>query len=81
MLGLSPSDYILRAVSKVHTNDLEQTLLVSEKNLKIMYLYMNYERSLHKFVIDFVYLQALPFSDALKLLSNLKDWSSNPDKV
>ncbi|KAL7594219.1 hypothetical protein Lser_V15G28362 [Lactuca serriola] len=51
MLGLSPSDYILRAVSKVHTNDLEQTLL------------------------------ALPFSDALKLLSNLKDWSSNPDKV
>ncbi|KAF5773170.1 putative transcription factor WD40-like family [Helianthus annuus] len=51
MTGLSPSDYILRSVSKVHTNDLEQTLL------------------------------ALPFSDALKLLSFLKDWSSNPDKV
>ncbi|XP_071697523.1 uncharacterized protein [Rutidosis leptorrhynchoides] len=51
MLGLSPSEYILRAVSKVHTNDLEQTLL------------------------------SLPFSDALKLLSYLKDWSSNPDKV
>ncbi|KAK3043031.1 hypothetical protein RJ639_002599 [Escallonia herrerae] len=51
MLGLSPSDYILRALSNVHTNDLEQTLL------------------------------ALPFSDALKLLSYLKDWSSNPDKV
>ncbi|KAK1429457.1 hypothetical protein QVD17_11666 [Tagetes erecta] len=51
MLGLSPSDYILRAVSKVHTNDLEQTLL------------------------------ALPFADALKLLSCLKDWSSNLDKV
>ncbi|KAL4591911.1 hypothetical protein LXL04_004886 [Taraxacum kok-saghyz] len=27
MLGLSPSDYILPSVSKVHTNDLEQTLL------------------------------------------------------
>ncbi|KAI3687841.1 hypothetical protein L1987_81544 [Smallanthus sonchifolius] len=51
MLGLSPSDYILRAVSKVHTNDLEQTLL------------------------------ALPFADALKLLSFLKEWSSNLDKV
>ncbi|KAI3822541.1 hypothetical protein L1987_10132 [Smallanthus sonchifolius] len=51
MLGLSPSDYILHAVSKVHTNDLEQTLL------------------------------ALPFADALKLLSFLKEWSSNLDKV
>ncbi|XP_071700962.1 uncharacterized protein [Rutidosis leptorrhynchoides] len=51
MRGLSPSDYILQAVSKVHTNDLEQALL------------------------------ALPFSDALKLLSYVKDWSSNPDKV
>ncbi|KAK6140075.1 hypothetical protein DH2020_026210 [Rehmannia glutinosa] len=27
MLGLSPSDYVLRAVSNVHTNDLEQALL------------------------------------------------------
>ncbi|KAL2554325.1 transducin family protein/WD-40 repeat family protein [Forsythia ovata] len=51
MLGLSPSDYVLRAVSNVHTNDLEQTLL------------------------------ALPFSDALKILSYLKDWASLPDKV
>lgn len=51
MLGLALSDYVLRAVSKVHTNDLEQTLL------------------------------ALPFSDALKLFSYLKDWSLNPDKV
>ncbi|XP_009604198.1 uncharacterized protein [Nicotiana tomentosiformis] len=51
MLGLSPSDYVLRALSSVHTNDLEQTLL------------------------------ALPFSDALKLLSNLKDWACFPDKV
>lgn len=51
MLGFSPSDYILRSLSNVHTNDLEQTLL------------------------------ALPFSDALKLLSYLKDWSSKPDKV
>ncbi|CAK9157681.1 unnamed protein product [Ilex paraguariensis] len=51
MLGLSPSDYILRALSNVHTNDLEQTLL------------------------------AVPFSDALKLLSYLKDWASIPDKV
>nr|XP_043613156.1 WD repeat-containing protein 3 [Erigeron canadensis] len=51
MLGLSPSEYILLAVSKVHTNDLEQTLL------------------------------ALPFADALNLLSYLKEWSSNPDKV
>ncbi|CAI9097924.1 OLC1v1034446C2 [Oldenlandia corymbosa var. corymbosa] len=51
MLGLSPSEYILRAVSNVHTNDLEQTLL------------------------------ALPFSDALKLFSYLKDWAYIPDKV
>lgn len=29
MLGLSPYDYVLRALSSVHTNDLEQTLLVS----------------------------------------------------
>ncbi|CAA3008816.1 WD repeat-containing 3, partial [Olea europaea subsp. europaea] len=28
MLGLLPPDYVLRAVSNVHTNDLEQTLLV-----------------------------------------------------
>ncbi|TYH77185.1 hypothetical protein ES332_D04G135500v1 [Gossypium tomentosum] len=51
MLGLSPSDYVLRALSNISTNDLEQTLL------------------------------ALPFSDALKLLSYTKDWTSNPDKV
>ncbi|XP_031265936.1 WD repeat-containing protein 3 homolog isoform X2 [Pistacia vera] len=50
MLGLSPSDYVLRTLSNVNTNDLEQTLL------------------------------ALPFADALKLLSYLKDWASNPDK-
>lgn len=30
MLGHSPSTYILRALSNVHTNDLEQTLLVRE---------------------------------------------------
>ncbi|XP_010548896.1 PREDICTED: WD repeat-containing protein 3 [Tarenaya hassleriana] len=51
MLGLSPSEYVLRATSNVKTNDLEQTLL------------------------------AVPFSDATKLLSYLKDWSSSPDKV
>ncbi|KAL6987316.1 Dip2/Utp12 protein [Sarracenia purpurea var. burkii] len=51
MLGRSPSDYVLHAVSNVHTNDLEQTLL------------------------------ALPFSDALKLLSYLKEWALIPDKV
>ncbi|KAE8661176.1 putative phosphatidylinositol-4-phosphate 5-kinase [Hibiscus syriacus] len=51
MLGLSPSDYVLRALSNISTNDLEQTLL------------------------------ALPFSDALKLLSYTKDWTLNPDKV
>ncbi|KAE8681925.1 putative phosphatidylinositol-4-phosphate 5-kinase [Hibiscus syriacus] len=51
MLGLSPSDYVLRALSNISTNDLEQTLL------------------------------ALPFSDALKLLSYTKDWTSNHDKV
>uniref|UniRef100_A0A7N2M7D1 Small-subunit processome Utp12 domain-containing protein n=1 Tax=Quercus lobata TaxID=97700 RepID=A0A7N2M7D1_QUELO len=50
MLGLSPSDYVLRALSNVNTNDLEQTLL------------------------------ALPFPDALKIMSYLKDWTSNPDK-
>ncbi|KAF2318490.1 hypothetical protein GH714_008319 [Hevea brasiliensis] len=49
--GLAASDYVLRAISNVQTNDLEQTLL------------------------------ALPFSDALKVLSFLKDWASNPDKV
>ncbi|KAE8720367.1 hypothetical protein F3Y22_tig00020266pilonHSYRG00016 [Hibiscus syriacus] len=27
MLGLSPSDYVLRALSNISTNDLEQTLL------------------------------------------------------
>ncbi|WCJ34441.1 transducin family protein / WD-40 repeat family protein [Euphorbia peplus] len=51
MNGFNPSEYVLRAISNVHTNDLEQTLL------------------------------AIPFSDALKLLSYLKDWVSNPDKV
>ncbi|XP_021288979.1 WD repeat-containing protein 3 [Herrania umbratica] len=51
MLGLSPLDYVLRALSNINANDLEQTLL------------------------------ALPFSDALKLLSYSKDWTSNPDKV
>ncbi|KAF5187418.1 Wd repeat-containing protein [Thalictrum thalictroides] len=51
LLGLSPSDYVLRALSNTQTNDLEATLL------------------------------ALPFSDALKLMSYLKDWSSIPDKV
>ncbi|KAK6942734.1 Small-subunit processome, Utp12 [Dillenia turbinata] len=51
MLGLSPSDYVLRAVSNVCTNDLEQTLL------------------------------SLPFSDALKLMSYLRDWAMIPDKV
>lgn len=29
MLGLSASGYVLRALSSVHTNDLEQALLVS----------------------------------------------------
>ena len=28
MLGLSPCDYVLRSISKVQPNDLEQTLLV-----------------------------------------------------
>ncbi|CAN4121479.1 unnamed protein product [Withania somnifera] len=51
MLGLSPSDYVLRALSSVHTNDLEQTLL------------------------------ALPFSDALVLLSYVENWASISDKV
>lgn len=57
MLGLSPSDYVLRALSYISTNDLEQTL---QKLFSA---------------------QALPFSDALKLLSYTKDWTSNPDKV
>ncbi|KAH0467263.1 hypothetical protein IEQ34_004501 [Dendrobium chrysotoxum] len=51
MRGLSPSDYVLQAISNVQTNDLEQTLL------------------------------SLPYSDALKLMSYLKDWVQNPDKV
>ncbi|CAN0926194.1 WD repeat-containing protein 3 [Linum grandiflorum] len=49
--GLSPSDYILDSLSRVHANDLEQTML------------------------------ALPFTDALKILTYLKDWTSIPDKV
>ncbi|KAK9755554.1 hypothetical protein RND81_01G034100 [Saponaria officinalis] len=51
MLGLSPSDYVLRSLSKVQTSDLEQTLL------------------------------ALPFSDSLKLLSYLKYWKTNKEKI
>ncbi|KAI4374285.1 hypothetical protein MLD38_012296 [Melastoma candidum] len=51
MLGLSPSDYVLRALTNVQSNDLEQTLL------------------------------GIPFSDSLKILSYLKDWSSYPDKI
>lgn len=30
MLGLSPSDFVLRALSNVHSNDMEQTLLVCQ---------------------------------------------------
>ena len=30
MLGLSPSDFVLRALSNVHANDMEQTLLVCQ---------------------------------------------------
>ncbi|XP_057548900.1 uncharacterized protein LOC130827253 [Amaranthus tricolor] len=51
MLGLSPCDYVLRSISKVQPNDLEQTLL------------------------------ALPFSDALKLLSFLKNWTTDSERV
>ncbi|XP_039138064.1 LOW QUALITY PROTEIN: WD repeat-containing protein 3 [Dioscorea cayenensis subsp. rotundata] len=51
MRGLSPSDYVINAISSVHTNDLEQTLL------------------------------SLPFTDALKLLSYMKDWATRSDKV
>lgn len=51
MRGLSPTDHVLQAISNVHTNDLEQTLL------------------------------SLPYSDALKLMSYLKGWVQNPDKV
>lgn len=31
MRGLSPSDYVLHTLANVNTNDLEQTLLVSDK--------------------------------------------------
>ncbi|WOL09865.1 WD repeat-containing protein 3 isoform X1 [Canna indica] len=51
MRGLSPSDYVLKTLANVNTNDLEQTLL------------------------------SLPFSDALKLMSYLKEWILIPDKV
>ncbi|ESQ55947.1 hypothetical protein EUTSA_v10024329mg [Eutrema salsugineum] len=51
MLGLSPSEFVLKTISKEKTNDLEQILL------------------------------PLPFSDALKLLSYMKDWSLIPEKV
>ncbi|KAI7751522.1 hypothetical protein M8C21_022434, partial [Ambrosia artemisiifolia] len=97
--GHSPSDFILRAVSKVHTNDLEQTLLrcrhvlgpethqrKSQKGWFIAWLssecpirskYCSPEPLRPKFGLG----MALPFADALKLLSFLKEWSSNPDKV
>lgn len=51
MLGLSPSDFVLRSISNVHASDLEQTLL------------------------------ALPFGDALKLLSYLKNRAAYTGKV
>lgn len=38
MNGLSPSDYVLSAFSNVHTNDLEQTLLVC---LRIAFLLLD----------------------------------------
>lgn len=37
MLGLSPSEFVLRAVSSVHTNDLEQALLVSSVGFASVY--------------------------------------------
>lgn len=36
MLGLSPSDFVLRALSNVQMSDLEQTLLVC-KNFTVFY--------------------------------------------
>ncbi|KAJ0037278.1 hypothetical protein Pint_23110 [Pistacia integerrima] len=65
MLGLSPSHYVLRTLSNVKTNDLEQTLPEYNAFRKLLLMSIN----------------ALPFADALKLLSYLKDWASNPDKV
>ncbi|CAH2079037.1 unnamed protein product [Thlaspi arvense] len=51
MLGLSPSEFVLKTISKEKTNDLEQILL------------------------------PLPFSDALRLLSYMENWSLIPEKV
>ncbi|KAL8152005.1 hypothetical protein V2J09_021813 [Rumex salicifolius] len=67
LLGLSPSDFVLRSLSSVHTNDLEQTLLFW------LFCLLLIERT--------VIVQALPFSDAVKLLSYLLLWTSNRDKV
>lgn len=42
MLGLSPSDYVLRAISNVTTNDLEQTLLVFAHSFSIIFLLVEF---------------------------------------
>ncbi|KAI5079782.1 hypothetical protein GOP47_0005261 [Adiantum capillus-veneris] len=51
MLGLTPSAYVLRALSNVRASDLEQALL------------------------------ALPFTDALKVMTYLKDWMIEGSQV
>lgn len=42
MLGLSPSDYVLRSISNVKPNDIEQTLLV--RTLLSIYFHVEYFR-------------------------------------
>lgn len=42
MLGLSPSDYVLRAISNVTTNDLEQTLLVFVHSFSIIFPFLEF---------------------------------------
>ncbi|XVE96575.1 hypothetical protein REPUB_Repub02eG0234700 [Reevesia pubescens] len=84
MLGLSPSDYVLRALSHISTNDLEQTLLDDAmwqwSGIRACHFF-------HILLLIFISdskwfsVQALPFSDALKLLSYMKNWTSNPEKV
>ncbi|KAG6519510.1 hypothetical protein ZIOFF_023004 [Zingiber officinale] len=92
MRGLSPSDFVLQTLGNVNTNDLEPTLLVmrvlwytgTEKvcpscgtNWNINHLGLLVEHT----VTQMLFLQSLPFSDALKLMSYLKEWVRIPDKV
>lgn len=53
MLGLSPTDYVLKAVSNVQTSDLEQTLVVNiNNNVFLCDLFIFLYRALTKLWLD-----------------------------